>query len=144
MATEPEGNRKTITEVIEVAGSELMDRIRVLLAEGRIRHIRIRSPSGELYLDAPLNVGVIAGGALALAAPWVAMVGALAAVVSRVKIEIVRDGGPAEAEPMAPAAQPPAPAPAKPPAKGKAKAKTKSAGRARPATSRKAPVKRSR
>jgi hypothetical protein len=83
--------RKTMTEEIQVAGSELLDRIRTLLSEGRVRHIRVKSPTGELYFELPLAVGVLGGAALAVASPWLAMAGSLAGLVASVKIEVVRE-----------------------------------------------------
>jgi hypothetical protein len=86
-----EGHRRTFTEEIEIAGSQLLEQVKKLLAEGNVRQLRIKAAGGEVLLEAPLTVGVIGGGAVALAAPWLAMLGALAALVARVKIEIVRD-----------------------------------------------------
>jgi hypothetical protein len=42
-------------------------------------------------LELPLTVGVIAGGALVLAAPWLAVLGAIAAFVTKAKIEVERE-----------------------------------------------------
>jgi len=85
------GHRKTWTEEIEVAGSQLLDRIKELMAEGQVRRIRIMGPDGGLILEIPLSVGAIAGGAVALAAPLLAVLGAFAALVARARVEIVRD-----------------------------------------------------
>jgi hypothetical protein len=89
--------RKTITEELQVAGGELPERIRGILAEGRVRHLRVRSPTGELYFELPLAAGVIGGAALAVAAPWLAMAGSLAGLVSNVKLEVVREDDTVEA-----------------------------------------------
>jgi hypothetical protein len=88
--------KRTFTEEIEVAGAQLVERVKQLYAEGRVRRLRIKSADGELLLELPLNVGAIAGGAVALAAPWLALIGAFAGLVARAKVEIVRD------EPMPP------------------------------------------
>jgi len=92
MAEQQDEHRRTWTEEFEVAGGELVGRIKSLVAEGNVRQLRIKAPGGELYLETPLTVGVLAGGAVALAAPWLAILGALAAMVARVKVEIVREG----------------------------------------------------
>lgn|SRR5690606_21334153 len=87
-----EEKAKTFTEEIEVAGSQLVERVKELVEEGNVRQLRIKSAAGDdVYLEMPLTIGVIAGGAVALAAPWLAVVGAFAALVARVKIEIVRE-----------------------------------------------------
>lgn len=93
------------TDQIEVAGSELLGRIKTLAAEGSVRRIRISEPDGDLVLEMPLTIGAIAGGAVVLAAPFLAVIGALAAFFTKVKIEVLRDAPEAKAEPK------PAPAP---------------------------------
>ena len=84
-------HRKTWTEEIEVAGGQLLERIKELIAEGRVRRLRIKAADGSLILEIPLSVGAIAGGAVALAAPLLAVLGAFAALVARAKVEIVRE-----------------------------------------------------
>lgn len=88
------GGRKTFSEEIEVAANQLVERIKELYAEGKVRRVRIKSPDGNLILELPLNIGAIAGGAVALAAPWLALIGAFAGLVARAKVEIVRDAPP--------------------------------------------------
>lgn len=83
--------RRTITEQIEIAGNELVERVKELLAEGKVRQLRIKAADGDVYLETPLTFGVIAGGAVVLAAPWLAILGVLAALVSRVQIEVERE-----------------------------------------------------
>ncbi|MCR4281623.1 MAG: DUF4342 domain-containing protein [Bauldia sp.] len=83
--------KKTFTEEIEVAGSQLVARVKELFAEGNVRRLRIKSADGDLILEIPLTVGALAGGAVALAAPWLALIGAFAGLVARAKLEIVRD-----------------------------------------------------
>lgn len=85
--------RRRWSEEIEVAGAELVDRVRKIAAEGQVRRIRITEPDGDLVLEIPLTLGAVAGGALVLAAPLLAALGALAAFVTRVKIEVVRETG---------------------------------------------------
>ncbi len=84
--------KRTWTEEIEVAGAELVERIKKIAAEGQVRRVRITEPDGDLVLEIPLTIGAVAGGALVLAAPLLAAIGALAALVTKVKIEITRDG----------------------------------------------------
>lgn len=83
---------KTFTEEIEIAGNQVVEQVKELVKEGNVRQLRIKSAEGDdVYLEMPLTIGVVAGGAIALAAPWLAMLGAFAALVARVKIEIVRE-----------------------------------------------------
>lgn len=85
-----EPSKRSWTEEIEVAGEELVARVRQLAAEGSVRRIRLTDPDGGIVLDVPLTLGAIAGGAVALAAPLLAVLGAVAAFVTKVKLEIVR------------------------------------------------------
>ena len=86
------GRKRTFTEEIELTGSNLVERVKELVAEGNIRTIRVRTPGAEEpFLELPLTGGVVGGGVLLIAAPWLAALGALAAIVARVKIEIVRE-----------------------------------------------------
>jgi hypothetical protein len=84
-------HKRTFTEEVEVAGSQLVERVKELYAEGKVRRVRIKSADGDLILEIPLNVGALAGGAVALAAPWLALIAAFAGLVARARIEIVRD-----------------------------------------------------
>jgi Domain of unknown function (DUF4342) len=84
--------KRTWTEEIEVAGSELVSCVKRLAAEGRVSRIRLVEPDGDIVLEMPLTIGAIAGGAVVLAAPLLAVIGAIAAFVTKVKLEVVRTG----------------------------------------------------
>ena len=88
--------KPTFTEEIEIAGNQLVEKVKTLLAEGKVRQLRIKAADGDVYLETPLTIGVLAGGAVVLAAPWLAMLGALAALVTKVRIEVVREGNTAD------------------------------------------------
>ena len=90
MAKEPEKTEKSRSEETVVAGSELVERIKAIAQESNVRRLIIRKPSGESLLEIPLTAGVVAGGGLILLAPVIAAVGALAALLSEVKVQIVR------------------------------------------------------
>jgi hypothetical protein len=82
---------KTFTEEIEVMGSQLVQQVKDLLNEGNVRQLRIKASDGDIVLETPLTFGVVAGGAVVLAAPWLAILGAIAAFVTHARVEIVRD-----------------------------------------------------
>lgn len=90
-ASEPH-KKRTWTEEIEVAGDQLVASVKRLAAEGQVKRIRITEPDGDLIVELPLTIGAIAGGAVVLAAPLLAVIGALAAFVTKVKIEVIRSG----------------------------------------------------
>lgn len=85
---------KTLTEELEVAGNQAVERVKELVAQGNIRRLIIKNTDDNVLIEMPLTVGAVAGGAIVLAAPWLAALGAFAALVARVKIEIVREVGP--------------------------------------------------
>ena len=100
--TERESSKKrTWTQEIEVTGEQLVAYVKKLAAEGQVRRIRITEPDGDLVVEVPLTIGAIAGGAVVLAAPLLAVIGAIAAFVTKVKLEIVRDGDDPEDKPAA-------------------------------------------
>ena len=90
MTNEPTKPERSWTEELTVTGNELVDRIRKLVAEGNVRRLIIRKPDGESLLEIPLTAGVVAGGAVTIMAPVLAAVGALAALLSEFKVEVIR------------------------------------------------------
>lgn len=97
----------TWTEEIELAGGQLVEEVRKLIYEGNVRRIILRTPDESLLLEMPLMAGAVVGGVLAFFAPLLAVIGAVASVFARVKVEIVRvetppdstDGASTEAAP---------------------------------------------
>ena len=74
MDQKPDENRKrTFTEEIEVAGSDLVEQVKSILKEGNVRQLKIKAEDGDVYLETPLTIGVIA------------------ALVAHVRIEIERE-----------------------------------------------------
>ncbi len=91
MADEQQKNRwQTFTEEVEVTGHQLVDEITRLIAEGNVRRLRVRSENNDVVLEVPLTAGAVVGGVVVLAAPWLAILGALAGLLAKVRIEVVR------------------------------------------------------
>ncbi|MDX1993335.1 MAG: DUF4342 domain-containing protein [bacterium] len=80
----------TWTQEIEIAADKLDARIRELIEEGNVRRIIIRNTEGQPLLEIPLTAGVAVGTLLTILTPVLAVIGALAAIVTRVRLEIVR------------------------------------------------------
>ena len=93
-------DKRTWIEEIEVAGEELVARIKQLAADSKVKRVRIVEPDGDIALDIPLTYGAIAGGAVVIAAPVLAVIGALAAFVAKVKIEVVHEEPADKSEPV--------------------------------------------
>ena len=90
---------QTFTEEVEIAGQHLVDEVTKLIAEGNVRKVRIRSQNDDIVLEVPLTAGAVIGGVVVLTAPWLAILGALAGLLVRVKLEIVRGVEPEEPVP---------------------------------------------
>ena len=69
---------RTWIEEIEVAGSELVERVKVLISEGNVRRLIIKKPDGSLLMEIPLTAGVAVGGVFTVVAPVLAALGAMA------------------------------------------------------------------
>ncbi|MEO5807834.1 DUF4342 domain-containing protein [Devosia sp.] len=98
MTEDPKTAWKTFTEEIEVTGHQLVEQVTRLVAEGNVRQLQIRSEKGDVYLTVPLTAGAIVGSVAAIAAPWLAVIGAIAGLVAKVRIVIVRETPPVENE----------------------------------------------
>lgn len=70
----------------KVKGEELLAKIRELIHQGNVTRIIIKNEEGKVFLEIPVNVGIVG----ALVAPVLAAVGALAALVANFTIEVVR------------------------------------------------------
>lgn len=81
---------RTWIEEIEVAGSELVERVKELISEGNVKRLIIKKPDGSLLMEIPLTAGVAVGGVFTILAPVLAALGAMAALLAKVKVEIVR------------------------------------------------------
>ena len=96
MTKDTEKDQRTWTEEIVVAGSDLVEFVKNLVQEGNVRRLIIKKPDGDVLLEVPLTAGAVVGGALVVMTPVLAALGALAALLAEVKVEIVRseeDGG---------------------------------------------------
>ena len=74
-------------EEFQVSADDLVGRVKDLIHEGNIRRIRVRNEKGETLLEIPVTVGVIG----ALFAPYLAALGAIAALATRCTIAVERN-----------------------------------------------------
>ena len=96
MDPESKEQGKTIIEEIEVAGHNLIEQIKGLIKEGNVRQIKLRAADGDFSLEVPVTVGVIVGSVLVVSAPWLAILGVIAAMITKLRIEVVREAPPAD------------------------------------------------
>lgn len=77
---------KPSTEEFSVNSEDLVKKVKDLLHEGNVSKIIVRDEQGKLLLELPATAGVIG----VVLAPWLAAVGAIAALVSRCTISVER------------------------------------------------------
>lgn len=77
---------KVDKETIKVEGEKLLDKVKELIKEGNVRRVVIKNEAGESLIEIPMTFAAIG----VLAAPVVAAVGAVAALLTNVTLEIER------------------------------------------------------
>jgi hypothetical protein len=77
-------------EKFTVDGSQLVEKVKQLIHEGNIRRVRIVH-NGRPLIDIPLTVGVPVAAVTVLAAPVLAALGAIAALVTECTIEVEKE-----------------------------------------------------
>jgi hypothetical protein len=79
------------TEKFTVDGSQVVEKIKELIHQGNIRRVRLIH-KGRPLIDIPLTAGVGVAAVTALAAPVLAALGAIAALVTECTIEVEKVG----------------------------------------------------
>ena len=82
-------------EEFKVKSDEVIGKVKELMHEGNVRRLIIKDEDGKVYLEIPVTLGLIG----AFLAPTLAAVGALAAMVANLKIEVVSVEEPETAKP---------------------------------------------
>jgi hypothetical protein len=90
--------KDTWIEEIEVAGDKLVNRVKELAKESSVRQVKIIADDGDVFLETPLNIGLVVGGVVVLAAPWLAILGAIAGLVTKVRIVVEHETKQGETE----------------------------------------------
>ena len=75
----------TFWETVEAKGSEILEKVKELIAEGNVRSVRVRTKH-RVIAEFPLTIGVVG----AVLAPVLAALGAIAALVTECSIEVER------------------------------------------------------
>jgi hypothetical protein len=86
--------KQPATEKVTLAGDQLVEYVKNLITAGNVRRLIIRKANDEVLLEVPLTAGMAIGGALTAMAPVLAALGAMAALLTQVKVEIVRTDRP--------------------------------------------------
>jgi len=75
---------KVSSEEFSVSSDNLIERVKELLHEGNVTRIIVKNEKGEVLLEIPATVGVIG----VVLAPWLAALGAIAALATKCKIVV--------------------------------------------------------
>ena len=87
-----------VKQKFTVSGDQLVTRVKELIHQGNIRRVRLLH-DGKTLLEIPVTIGAPVAAVGILAAPVLAAIGAVAALVSETTIEVERvDEGEGEAE----------------------------------------------
>ena len=73
-------------EEFSVSSDDLVNKVRSLIHEGNVRRIIIKDEKGKMLLEIPVTVGIVG----LLLVPWLAALGAVAALVTRCTIVVER------------------------------------------------------
>ena len=82
------------SEEISVGGRQLVALIESLLAKGNVRRLLVVNSNGKVLFEATLTAGVAVAGVFAILAPMLTALGALAALLTEVRVKIIYIGDP--------------------------------------------------
>ena len=77
---------KQFFEEFKVKGKDLVDKVKSVLHEGNVRRIILKDEKGQTFLEIPLSIAAVG----VLAAPLLAGLGAIAALVSNFTLVVER------------------------------------------------------
>jgi hypothetical protein len=89
-------------EEFKVQARDLVDKVGELIRQGNVRRIIIKDDKGRTFIEIPVTVAAIG----VLAAPVLAAIGAMAALVAKFTVVVEKQEG---EEQQAPKTQPPVP-----------------------------------
>ena len=78
--------KESASEQFKVYGHELLGKVKELIKEGNVRRIIIKNEKGKVMMEIPVTFAVVG----AFFAPMLAAIGALAALLTKVTIEVER------------------------------------------------------
>lgn len=90
-----EKNQKTILNNINEVSNDFVEAIKDIVKKGNVTRIKIKK-EGKVILDIPVSAGVVGGAIGVIYIPALVAIGAVAAVLSKIEVEIERPGGKVE------------------------------------------------
>jgi hypothetical protein len=79
-------NLQDLVEEMQVLGRDLVDKVKALIHEGNVRRIIIKDEHGHTFIEIPVTFAAIG----VIAAPVLAAVGAISALVAKFTIVVER------------------------------------------------------
>jgi hypothetical protein len=73
-------------EEVQVLGRDLVDKVRDLIHEGNVQRIVVKDEHGNTFVEIPVTIAAVG----AIAAPLLAAMGAISALVAKFTIVVVR------------------------------------------------------
>lgn len=86
MSEEPKGR----VEEFVVSGDSVVAKIKELLHEGNVRRVSLQTEEGKALIEVPLTIGLAGATAAAILAPVWAAIGAIAAMLVKLRIVVER------------------------------------------------------
>ncbi|MCA9882807.1 MAG: DUF4342 domain-containing protein [Anaerolineae bacterium] len=83
--------KETWVEELEVSGKEVVEKVRELVQQGNVRRVIVRKKNGEELVELPLTPTVVGAGVLTVFAGPLMLLGAAAALLAELRIEVVRE-----------------------------------------------------
>jgi len=77
---------KIVTEKFSISADNLIQKVKELIREGNVTRMIIKDDKGRVLLEMPATIGVIG----ALLVPWLAALGAIAALATKCTIIVER------------------------------------------------------
>jgi hypothetical protein len=74
-------------EEILVLGRDLVDKVKSIIHEGNVQRVIVKDEHGNTFLEIPVTVAAVG----VIAAPLLAALGAISALVAKFKIVVVRN-----------------------------------------------------
>lgn len=87
-----EKNHKTFAQNISSASNDLVDTVKDIINKGNVSRIKIKKDN-RLLVDIPVTAGIAAGAIGGILSPYLLIIGTIAAVASKVTIEVERPDG---------------------------------------------------
>ncbi len=78
--------RRVRKEEFSVSGDDLIEKVRQIIHEGNVTRILVKDENGRTLLEIPATVGVVG----AVLVPWLAALGAIAALATRCTLVVER------------------------------------------------------